>query len=271
MRDSAHASPVRPHGGTPHAYGDNLVLHGYPYPLSLLARLGHPDCHQPEVGRLASRLFEFLFHQVASIELAHTTARVPTRMTVRHPDQGYEGVVLDREQRVVVVDVARAGILSSQLFYDRLNEALEPANVRQDHMFVSRTLDAEGRVIGAGIAAAKIGGPVDGALMVIPDPMGATGGSLVHVLEHYGKIGAGRPDKVVFVHLIVTPEYVQRVHAAFPDVRIHAIRLDRGFSADAAMEALPGENPTLERGLDENQYIVPGAGGLGEVLNNAWV
>ena len=26
-----------------------------------------------------------------------------------------------------------------------------------------------------------------------------------------------------------------------------------------------------ERGLNDHQYIVPGAGGVGEILNNAWV
>ena len=33
----------------------------------------------------------------------------------------------------------------------------------------------------------------------------------------------------------------------------------------------PGTLPEGERGLDDHQYIVPGAGGLGEVLNNSWV
>lgn len=271
MRDLAHCSLVRPGAGAPHAYGDNLVLHGQTYPLSLLARLGHPDCHQPEVGRLAARLFEFLFNQVASTELAHHVARHPTRMTAHHADQSYEGVCIDRAQRVVVVDVARAGILGAQLFYDRFNEILDPAGVRQDHMFVSRSLDAAGRVTGAGIAAAKIGGTIAGATLVIPDPMGATGGSLCEVLDHYERIGAGRPARAVFAHLIVTPEYVRRVHAAHPDVRIHAVRLDRGFSSSEALESLPGARPAEERGLDEHQYVVPGAGGLGEVLNNSWV
>lgn len=271
MKDSAHVHAVRPAGGTPHGYGDNLILHGYPYPLSLLARLGHPDCHQPEVGRLASRLFEFLFHQVASLELQHEVVHVPTRMTAKHADQGYEGVVLDHAQRVVVVDVARAGILSSQLFYDRLNEALDPALVRQDHMFVSRKTGDEGQVVGAGIAAAKIGGTVDGAMLVIPDPMGATGSSLCQVLDHYEAAGYGRPARVVFAHLIVTPEYVQRVHRTHPHVRIHAVRLDRGFSSPEALGLPPGTRPADERGLDDHQYIVPGAGGLGEVLNNSWV
>jgi uracil phosphoribosyltransferase len=271
MRDLAHCTAVRPAAGTPHAYGDNLTLHGESYPLSLLARLGHPDCHQPEVGRLAARLFEYLFQQVANAELRTEVQRHPTRMTTAHPDQAYEGVCIARSQRVVVVDVARAGILGSQLFYDRFNEILDPAGVRQDHMFVSRRVDESGTVTGAAVAAAKIGGEVEGSILVIPDPMGATGGSLCEVLDHYERIGAGRPAKAVFAHLIVTPEYVQRVHATHPHVKVHAIRLDRGFSSTRALESVPGTWPGDERGLDGHQYVVPGAGGLGEVLNNSWV
>lgn len=271
MRDIAHVTRVGTTGETAHAYGPNLHLHGTPLGLSMLARLGHPDTHQPEVGRLAGRLFEHLFAEVANAELPVDIDRIPTRMTAAHPAEAYEGVVVRRSQRVVVVDVARAGILSAQLFYDRFNEALDPAGVRQDHMFVSRTTGTGGEVTGASISAAKIGGPIEGAILVIPDPMGATGGSLCRVLDHYAAIGAGTPARVVFVHLIVTPEYVQRVHAAHPDVRIHAIRLDRGFSTSAALELPPGTLPAEERGLDGHQYIVPGAGGLGEVLNNSWV
>jgi uracil phosphoribosyltransferase len=236
-----------------------------------LSRLGSPDVQQPEVGRLAARLFEYLFTRVANADLLTTTARVPTRMTARHPAHAYEGVVIPTNQRVVVVDVARAGILSSQLFYDRFNELLEPGGVRQDHMFVSRVTNSAGAVTGSAVAGAKIGGTVDGAVLVIPDPMGATGGSLCEVLDHYLRAGFGRPARVVFVHLIVTPEYVKNVHARHPEVQIHAIRLDRGFSSGAALAQAPGALPAEESGLDDHQYIVPGAGGLGEVLNNSWV
>ncbi len=271
MSDSTWA-PVRPPlGATPHAWGPNLHLHGEPWALSLLARLGHADCQQPEVGRVATRLFDFLFAKVASNELRCEVQRVPTRMTAAHPDHAYEGVVIPPEQAVVVVDVARAGILPSQLFYDRFNELLVPAGVRQDHMFVSRVTDAAGTVTGSAVSGAKIGGSVDGAVLVIPDPMGATGGSLCLVLDHYLRSGLGRPARVVFVHLIVTPEYVKNVHARFPEVRIHAVRLDRGFSSEAALALPSGALPAEERGLDSHQYIVPGAGGLGEVLNNSWV
>lgn len=271
MNDSAYNHPFQPQQGAPHAYGPNLVLHSTPYPLGLLARLGHPDAIQPEVGQLARRLYEHLFVQIASTELALAPVVVPTRMTATHPEQRWAGHVVDHEQRVVVADVARAGILGSQLFYERFNEILDPVGVRQDHLFVSRRVDGHGRVIGADIVGAKIGGPLEGATLVIPDPMGATGGSLLRVLDHYAASGAGRAARVVFAHLIVTPEYVRRVHAAQPDVRIHAIRLDRGHSSERALANLPGLYPDEESGLDAHQYVVPGAGGLGEVLNNAWV
>lgn len=262
---------VRPGTGAPHAYGPNVFLHSQPYPLALLARLGHPEATQPEVGRLAQRLYEFLFTQVASTELAVESAAIPTRMTALHPEQMWTGTRVAPAQKVVVADVARAGILGAQLFYERFNELLEPAGVRQDHLFVGRQTDEAGRVIGAEIRSAKIGGPLTGATLVIPDPMGATGGSLLEVLAHYERTGAGRPDRIVFAHLIVTPEYVRRIHAAWPDARIHAVRLDRGHSSAAALALPPGTRPDEESGLDSHQYIVPGAGGLGEVLNNAWV
>jgi len=148
---------------------------------------------------------------------------------------------------------------------------LNPENVRQDHLFISRQVGAQGEVTGAAVAAAKIGGPLEGAILVLPDPMGATGGSLLEALACYQRRDAGTPQKVVCIHLIVTPEYVQRVHREYPEVRIHAIRLDRGFSSERALASVPGTWPEEERGLDEHQYIVPGAGGLGEILNNSWV
>lgn len=271
MPDQTYASPCPSGPGVAHAYGPNLLLHAEPWALTLLSRLGAPSTQQPEVGRLATRLFEFLFSKVASAELLTESERVPTRMTARHPNQAYEGILIPDNQKVVVVDVARAGILSSQLFYDRFNELLDPSGVRQDHMFVSRVTNADGAVTGSCVAGAKIGGTVENAVFVIPDPMGATGGSLCEVLDHYLREGFGTPRRVVFVHLIVTPEYVRNVHARHPSVRIHALRLDRGLSSERALASPPGTFPAEERGLDQHQYIVPGAGGLGEVLNNSWV
>ena len=73
------------------------------------------------------------------------------------------------------------------------------------------------------------------------------------------------------MHLIVTPEYLKNVLEAHPDTSIYALRLDRGLSPPEIFSTVPGTRWAEERGLDEHQYIVPGAGGVGEILNNAWV
>jgi uracil phosphoribosyltransferase len=76
---------------------------------------------------------------------------------------------------------------------------------------------------------------------------------------------------MVAVHLIVTPEYLRRITQEFPELHIFAVRLDRGLSAPSVLETIPGTHWDQERGLNDIQYIVPGAGGVGELLNNAWV
>jgi hypothetical protein len=43
------------------------------------------------------------------------------------------------------------------------------------------------------------------------------------------------------------------------------------MSPPEVLRSVPGTYPDRERGLNEIQYIVPGAGGLGEVINNVFV
>ena len=101
--------------------------------------------------------------------------------------------------------------------------------------------------------------------------MGATGRSLSSAVDIYMKQVEGTPSKVIAIHLIVTPEHITRLKQEHPEVLLYAARLDRGMSPDDVLAAVPGERPGEERGLNEQQYIVPGAGGIGEILNNAFV
>ncbi len=73
------------------------------------------------------------------------------------------------------------------------------------------------------------------------------------------------------MHLVVTPEFLRALKKSHPDVVVYAWRLDRGLSPEKILQTAPGTHWDEERGLDEHQYIVPGAGGVGEILNNAWV
>ena len=78
---------------------------------------------------------------------------------------------------------------------------------------------------------------------IIIDPMLATGGSTVATIDLLKESGAG---KIVVVCIVTCPEGVQRVEAAHPDVHIYAASVDEG--------------------LNEKKYIVPGLGDAGDRL-----
>lgn len=253
-----------------HEFGDRVHLLDDPLALTFLARLCARETGQPEVGRLVRRLYEQLAWAVIAAEFPREKVAVPTRMVATKPDAVYRGVAIDRSQKAVTVGIARAGTVPSQILYETLNEVLDPAGVRQDHLVMSRVTDADGRVTGTSFLGAKMGSDVDGRIILLPDPMGATGSSMSDAITHYKTKLRGAPSKIVAMHLIVTPEYVRRLTKDHPDVAVYALRYDRGMSPAEVYNGKPGSSPK-ESGLDEHQYIVPGAGGLGEILNNAWI
>jgi uracil phosphoribosyltransferase len=254
-----------------HRYGDRVHILCDPLALTMLARLSAKGTVQPEVNRLLGELYRVLVHEVVASEFPREATALPTRMIDVTPRGVWRGETIAPATPAVVVAVARAGLLPSQNTFDFLNQVLQPECVRQDHLALARTVDEKGGVTGAGLYASKIGGPIDGAVVLIPDPMGATGSTISKVVEQYPHDVYGRPLKMVAVHLIVTPEYLRHVRRRHPDVIVYALRLDRGLSAADVLETVPGERWDEERGLTDKQYIVPGAGGLGEVINNSFV
>ncbi len=271
MSETAYAkSSYRP-PEIDHRYGPNVHLLDDPLGWTLLARLCAHDTRQPDVGRLVRALYEQLARVVLAAELPRARLDIPTRMVTSSPQAVVRGSGIAPSTRVVTVGIARAGTMPSQVVYDLLNELLDPSGVRQDHLFMSRATDAQGRVTGATWHDAKIGRDVEGRVLLFPDPMGATGSSLISALDHYKTRLEGKPGRCITMHLIVTPEYLRRLLDAHPDVVVYALRLDRGLSADEVLATVPGTRWDDEKGLDDHQYIVPGAGGVGEILNNAWV
>jgi len=271
MRDHAYdAIPYRV-SEIEHRYGPNVHLLANPFLLGHLATLCAKETTQPAISRLVRLLYEDLVRTVVAAEFPRRRVAVPTRMIATSQRGIFEGEVLAREVRVVTVNIARAGAVPSQVAYDLLNETLEPSLVRQDHIIMSRMLGDQEQVVGAGIGGMKIGGDVDGAFLLFPDPMGATGSSLATAIQTYKTKVPGTPRRIINIHLIVTPEYLRNMTTAHPDVLIYALRVDRGLSPQDVLETIPGTRWDEERGLDDHQYIVPGGGGFGEILNNAYV
>ena len=254
-----------------HRYGPNVHILAEPLALTQLARLCAKGTYQPQINQLVVALYWQLLRTVVNAEFPRRAAATPTRMIDSTPHAVFHGETIDPEVRAVTVNIARAGTLPSQITYDFLNTILDPRLVRQDHFVMARVLDAAEKVIGSAISGSKIGGDVDDALLLFPDPMGATGGSIVTALDTYKNGVIGKPRKVIAAHLIVTPEYLKRVTTAHPGTVIYALRLDRGLSPADVFDTVPGTHWDRERGLDDRQYIVPGGGGFGEIMNNAYV
>jgi len=270
MRD--HAYDQIPHRTSElvHRYGPQVHILADPLALTQLARLCAKGTYQPEINRLVGELYGILVRAIVNAEFPRHAMAQPTRMIDVTPHGVFQGEVIDPQVRAVTVNIARAGTLPSQITYDFLNQILDPRLVRQDHFVMARTVDEKGKVIGASISGSKIGGDVDDSVLLFPDPMGATGGSICLAMDEYKKV-AGKPRKIICAHLIVTPEYLKRVTTQHPGAVIYALRLDRGLSPEEVFDTVPGTHWDKERGLDDKQYIVPGGGGFGELMNNAYV
>jgi uracil phosphoribosyltransferase len=78
---------------------------------------------------------------------------------------------------------------------------------------------------------------------IVLDPMLATGNSSVAAI---GKVKEAGARNVILVSIVSAPEGIARVHAEYPDVHIVCAAIDRG--------------------LNENGFIVPGLGDAGDRL-----
>lgn len=94
----------------------------------------------------------------------------------------------------------------------------------------------------------KLPDPIEERLIVVTDPMLATGGSAVDAIDQIKKHGG---KKIKFMCIIAAPEGLEKLHKAHPDVQIYVGHLDRQ--------------------LNEQAYICPGLEMLAieySVLNN---
>ena len=271
MKDISHQSLPFHLNEIEHEYGDRVHILSDPFAATQLARLCSSTTHQPTINRLVRRLYERLLVSLINHRFPRQTREVTTRMAEFTPKGRFEAELIDTDVEVVSVDIARAGIVPSMVCYDMLNELMDPQRVRQDHLMVSRVVDELEHVQGAKITGGKIGGPIDDRFVLFPDPMGATGSSLAAAIDFYKQTHGKDARALVTLNLIITPEFIRGILNAHDDVEIYALRLDRGASSPELLATTPGSRWDEESGLTEKDYIIPGGGGFGEIMNNAWV
>ncbi len=250
-----------------HNYGQRFHLVSDPISLTKLAILGQPETKQPLIMDLVGALYHNLLLYAAG-ELIEQNVATPTRMTA-HSGQMWHGRILDNQNKVVIAAIARAGTMPGEIIFRELSELIDPQNVRIDHLFMARSVNSQGGVTGSVNSGYKIGGTIDNATLIIPDPMGATGSTISETIDLYHKLNLGTPRKIVALHLIITPEYIANVQKYSAELQVYALRLDRGLSSAKALAAPLGLE--VEKGLDEHGYIIPGLGGVGEIMSNSFV
>ncbi len=265
----------RPHE-LDHRYGPQFHILDDLVATTKLAAVRNRETVQPELNRLVADLYRFLVWRVVAQEMPHQHLEVPTPMVDNLPmgdaPRGvWSGTILDRRTRAVVLSIARAGTLPAQVCYDFVAGLLGGKAMCMDNLSMSRTTDKDHRVTGAAIHGAKTTASIQGSYLLIPDPMGASGTTLCQALEYYRTSVSGTPAGIIAMHLMVTPEYIRMVREKWPLVRVYALAIDRGLSPSDVLQAVPGDRIDEERGLTDTQYVVPGAGGLGERITNVWV
>lgn len=254
-----------------HFYGPQVHVLSDIFHLSLLADLCHPKTQQPQINSYVQILYTQLMNTCLSNEFPQEIVSSQTRMIQSHPEAVLTSSRIKKNQKTVVVNLARAGTYPSHICYEHLHWALEPSVIRQDHIFASRKVNAKEEVTGTDLSAAKIGGDVAGSVVLFPDPMGATGSTLNSAIDYYKNLAGESPFKLIALHLIVTPEYLKNVLSRHPDLIIYCYRVDRGLSPKEVLDLPPGQKWDLEKGLNQMDYIVPGGGGFGEIMNNSFV
>lgn len=87
----------------------------------------------------------------------------------------------------------------------------------------------------------KLPSPIEQRVIVVTDPMLATGGSAVSAVDFIKDHGG---KQIKFMCIIAAPEGLERLHKAHPDIQIYVGHLDRCLNSDA--------------------YICPGLGDAGD-------
>ncbi|HHL2706048.1 TPA: uracil phosphoribosyltransferase [Yersinia enterocolitica] len=91
----------------------------------------------------------------------------------------------------------------------------------------------------------KLVSNIDERMALVVDPMLATGGSMIATIDLLKKAGC-KSIKVLVLVLVAAPEGIKALEAAHPDVELYTASIDQG--------------------LNEHGYIIPGLGDAGDKI-----
>jgi len=203
---------------------ENLVLVNHPLIQAKLTKL-----RDKRTDRLQ---FREILEELTALMVYEITRDFPVRpVEVETPFERTQGVELARP--VVLVPILRAGIVMLDGVLSLIPSARvghiglwrDPATLKPIQYFVKLPLN------------------LGEALVIVVDPMLATGGSAVYAVRLVKERGG---KDIRFLCLVAAPEGVRAMAQAHPDVLVYAAALDRE--------------------LDSHGYIRPGLGDAGDRL-----
>ena len=189
-----------------------------------LTHLREPSC--------SAAVFRQRVRRIASLMVPAVTADLETHVVpCDTPLEITSGQILSRG--IVLVPILRAGLV----FLDGFLDMIPQASVA--HIGLARnekTLLPEPYYM-------KHPPLLRDQVVIILDPMLATGGSAIEAVRALKEAGA---QSLRFACLVAAPEGISALESAYPDLPIHAAAIDRC--------------------LDENGFILPGLGDAGDRL-----
>ena len=175
--------------------------------------------------------FRKLVGEIATLEGFEALSDLPTELKeVETPIEKCMTPVL-RGKKPAIVPILRAGLG----MVDGLLTLIPAAKV--GHIGMYRNVETHEPVE----YYCKLPRPIEERLIIVTDPMLATGGSACDAISQIKKYGG---KNIKFMCIIAAPEGLERLHKEHPDVQIYVGALDRE--------------------LNENAYICPGLGDAGD-------
>ena len=178
-----------------------------------------------------TKQFRDIIGELATLMAYESFKDVPTEeITVETPLEVTKQTVV-KENSVAIVPILRAGLG----MVDGILSLFPAAKVGHIGLYRNEeTLEPEEYYC-------KLPVGIDQKVVMVVDPMLATGGSAVDAIKMLKKRGC---KNIKFMAIIAAPEGVEKVASAHPDVKIYV--------------------STLDRCLNENGYILPGLGDAGD-------
>ncbi len=200
-----------------------------PYIQSLLTKLRDKKTERAEFRKILSSIGMFMAYELSK------TFRVE-KIPIETPLESTFGLKISDMENIVLVVVLRAAIP----FMEGVAKIFEDAKI--------------------GIISAKRGPApdfnieikyssipeIDGKILIILDPMIATGSTLLAILKECERIGD--PDRIIVLGVIAAPEGVEKIKEKYPNVEIYVASLDRELNAKGYI--LPGLGDAGDRALN---------------------